>query len=147
MTEEEIWVIDDDRDDHELVEDVVKELGIPNKLRFFKGAKAFLEHLNKSPAAPFIILCDVNLPIMGGFELRERLLKEANKKHHSVPFIFWSTSASERQIDHAYKLRAHGFFVKDPNFSDWKATFSGIINYWRKSKMPSGVDAPDIPLK
>ena len=147
MIQDEIWIIDDDRDDHELVLEIVKELNIPNKVLFFDGAKAFLKHLDEMPSAPFIILCDVNLPGSDGYQIREKLLEEANKKHHSVPFIFWSNTASEQQIDKAYKLRAHGFFVKEANYSEWKETFMGILNYWRKCKMPAKEDAPDVPLK
>lgn len=146
MVEEEIWIIDDDRDDHELVEDIIKELQIPNKVQFFSGATAFFQHIERAATAPFIILCDVNLPGIDGFDLRERLLQASNRKHHSVPFIFWSNSASEQQIDRAYKLRAHGFFVKEANYKEWKDTFASIIKYWRKSKMPAKLNAPEKPL-
>ena len=147
MLQDEIWIIDDDRDDHELVLEIIAELQIPNKVKFFDGAEPFLKQLQEVPIAPFIILCDVNLPGTDGFQVREKMLKEANKKYHSVPFIFWSSTASERQIEKAYKLHAHGFFVKETNYNEWKESFITIIKYWRKSNMPAKVDAPDVPLK
>jgi DNA-binding NtrC family response regulator len=146
MVEEEIWIIDSDKDDRELIKEIVLELELPNKVQFFDTTKDFMNHLEEAPTAPFIILCEVN-PVDGdGFKLREKLLAEPKKKFHSVPFIFWSTAASEQQIDRAYKLRAHGFFIKEASFRQWKETLVTIINYWRHSKMPSKVDAADASL-
>jgi CheY-like chemotaxis protein len=141
-----VWIVDDDGEDHELIEEIFKEVKFKNPLKFFNGAQSMLSALEKEAIAPFIIICDVNLPGMDGFQLRAKLLEMPNNKFHSVPFIFWSTNASEVQIRKAFELRAHGFFIKEPNFQDWKTSFIHIIEYWRRSRMPSKEDKPDKPL-
>ncbi len=50
-----------------------------------------------------------------GFEIRKRLMADETLRYRSVPFIFWSTNASEKQIQHAYDLPAQGFFIKSNN--------------------------------
>jgi len=147
MVNDSIWIIDDDKDDHDLVREIVRELQIPNEVVFFNDARAVLQQLEDEKFAPFIMICDVNLPGMDGFELREKLLATPNKKHHSVPFIYWTNAAVEKQIDRAFKLYAHGFFIKEARFEDWKKTFIQILEYWRNSKMPSKKDNQDIALK
>jgi CheY-like chemotaxis protein len=132
-----VWLIDDDRDDQDMVTEVFHELGLTNPLVFLSTGPEALKMLEEVPAAPFIIIADVNLPKMDGFELRKRMLEHPSKKMHSVPFIFWSTSASEEQITKAFDLSAHGFFIKEANFEELKATFVGILRYWLKSRMPS----------
>lgn len=144
--EDSVWIVDDDGEDHELIEEIFEELRFNNPLKFFNGAKSMLNALDKEEVAPFIIFCDVNLPGMDGFQLREKLLATPNNKFHSVPFIFWSTVASEDQIRKSFELRAHGFFIKESKFQDWKTTFIHIIEYWRRSRMPSKADKPDKPL-
>lgn len=114
MQQGPIWIVDDDEEDHELVQDIFKELDFNDELALFKSGEDLIARLEQSGEAPFIIISDVNLPRMDGFELRELLLSRPNKKFHSVPFIFWSTRASEAQIQHAYELKAHGFFIKEP---------------------------------
>ncbi|RYG26103.1 MAG: response regulator [Chitinophagaceae bacterium] len=89
----------------------------------------------------------MNLPKKDGFMLREETLKAANNKFHSVPFIFWSTQASEAQVRKAYRLNAHGFFVKEANFDDWKKSLVKIIDYWTSSLSPSKEDKPDFPMR
>ena len=82
---------------------------------------------------------------MSGFELREKLLAAPNAKFHSVPFIFWSLAPSEAQIQQAYQLKVHGFFIKETTYEEWRETLAQIIKYWQKSKMPSKKDRPATP--
>jgi CheY-like chemotaxis protein len=131
-----VYILDDDIDDHHIINEIWKELELPNQLLFFSSAADMINHLTSAPRAPFIIICDVNLPKMDGFELREHLLSTDIKNFRSVPFIFWSTHASEAQIAKAYELSAHGFFIKGMNYEQMKDSFLCIINYWQKSKMP-----------
>jgi DNA-binding NarL/FixJ family response regulator len=132
-----IWVIDSDIDDQDMVREVWRELELPNELIFLENARQTIERLSKAEVAPFIIICELNLPATDGFALREQILATNSKKFKSVPFIFWSTQASEAQITKAYDLSVHGFFIKENTFDEMKKTFIHIINYWLKSKMPS----------
>jgi CheY-like chemotaxis protein len=137
MQSQAIWIIDNDSDDQDVVKHVWQELKLPNKLIFLEDAKHALRTLQYEEYSPFIIICELNLPGINGFELRRIMLEKNEKKFHSVPFIFWTTQASEEQIVQAYHLSVHGLFIKDSNFNELKNTFTCIINYWLKSKMPS----------
>lgn len=141
--EKEIWILDDDKDDHELLRDIFTEANWPFPLQLFTSGAQLLERLAEQPSAPFIIISDINLPGMDGLELRDQLLKKRNKKFHSVPFIFWSTEASEAQVSKAFELKAHGFFIKELRLEDWKKSLARIIDYWMHSKIPSKKDNPE----
>lgn len=137
MQSQAIWIIDNDTDDQEVVKHVWDELKLQNELVFMYGAEQALAALEKVDYTPFIIICELNLPATDGFALRTTMLEKGKKRFTSVPFIFWTTQASEQQIQHAYNLSVHGLFIKDSNFTDLKKTFTTIINYWLKSRMPS----------
>lgn len=143
MQTESIWIVNQDKDDRELIMAALEKAQIPNEIQFFDTPYKLLESLDQSDKAPFIVMSDVNLNGMDGFQLRENMLKKGNTKFHSVPFIFWSEHASPAQIKKAYDLRAHGFFIKEHSFEEWKDTFVQIIRYWQKSKMPDKGDHPD----
>jgi CheY-like chemotaxis protein len=131
-----IWIIDQDEDDLQMIKDVWKELEIQNELVWFSNADQVLEKFEKIKEAPFLILCDVNLPKIDGFKLREMILSHPGRVYHSVPFIFWSTVASEEQIRKAYNLGAHGFFIKDSSYTRLKQSFQEVLTYWQNSKVP-----------
>src|SRR5215210_7672882 len=131
-----IFIVDDDTDDEDIIRDAMKELGMGNQLKFFHTAEELLNELNHNPVIPFLIICDINLPGMDGFQLREQVLKEGTSGK-SVPYIFWSTTASEVQIKKAYDLSAHGFFLKGKTYKDLKEGLNEIIKYWTLSQTPS----------
>ncbi|MBO9572167.1 MAG: response regulator [Chitinophagaceae bacterium] len=135
-----IFIVDDDLDDHEIVREIWNELKAPNEIVFFSRAEDVLERLYNMKEAPFMIICDINLPKMNGFDLRQKLLESGSRKLKSVPFIFWTTNASEVQIEYAYNLSAHGFFVKGTRFDEVRSTLNTILNYWSISKMPVKYD-------
>lgn len=132
-----VWIIDTDDDDQEMVQEVWKDLQLTNELKFLNGAEEAMNELARVETAPFIIICELNLPKINGFDLREKMLATHSKKFRSVPFIFWTTQASEEQITRAYNLSVHGFFIKESGFEELKITFIQILNYWLRSRMPS----------
>jgi CheY-like chemotaxis protein len=136
MNDGPVFIVDDDHDDQEFLKEVWKELGYQNELKFFKSGEEMLEQIKTNKEVPFLILCDVNLPRMNGFELKDRLLETTSLYHKSIPFVFWSAQASKEQIKKAYDLRVNGFFVKDSTLNEMKATFHAIVQYWMKSKVP-----------
>src|SRR5687767_11454502 len=131
-----ILIVDDDDDDKQLLEDAWDELKYPNKLIFFKNGPDVLDYLMASEHQPFLILCDVNIPKMDGFELKEKILNNGETRYKSIPFVFWSSMISNAQIQRAYDLGVNGFFIKDSNFNGLKESLVDIVNYWAKSKVP-----------
>jgi len=131
-----IFIVDDDTDDEDFIRDAMEELGLVNELKFFHKAEELLSELKNTSVIPFMVICDINLPGMDGFQLREEVLKDGTSGK-SVPFIFWSTSASESQIKKAYDLAAHGFFIKGKTYKELKEGLNKIIIYWSLSQAPT----------
>ena len=136
MNTSPIYIVDDDKDDQDIVKDAVRELGLTNELKFFMTAEEILKELKSKKEVPFIIISDINLPRMDGFELRKKILREADITDKSIPFIFWSTTTSEAQIKKAYDLSAHGFFLKGRTYKELKDGLEEIVRYWSKSLAP-----------
>jgi CheY-like chemotaxis protein len=139
MSNAAILIIDDDRDDRELLDAAWKELEFKHPLIFFDTAEDALNYLESTKAKPFLILCDVNLPKMDGFGLKKKLLEDSGMNYKSIPFIFWSTIASKAQVQKAYDLASHGFFIKENSFDDLKQSLIEIVQYWSKSKVPAAM--------
>lgn len=95
-----------------------------------------LQYLTSEGIIPFLILCDVNIPKMEGFELKAKLLEDNSLNYKSIPFVFWSSKLSKKQIQKAYDLGVNGFFVKGNTFEEIQKSLLDIVNYWQKSKVP-----------
>jgi CheY-like chemotaxis protein len=138
MSNNPIYVVDDDEDDEYMLREVMKDLGVKNELRFFYTAEGLLKTLREENVVPFLILSDVNLPRMNGFDLRRQIMEDPLILDKTVPFIFWSNSASDSQVKLAYDLSAHGFFLKGKTFHELKEEMDEILRYWNKSLSPHG---------
>lgn len=132
-----IYLIDDDIDDYDFLLTCIQEIGLTNPIKHFKNGKDFLDHLKQSSEIPFIILCDVNVRPMDGFQIRKLVTNDPSINFKSVPFIFWSNLVSEEQTQKAYEMMVHGFFVKGNSHTEMKKFIKVIIDYWMLSKVPS----------
>lgn len=126
-----IVVIDDDEDDHEIMQLAVKDLGIVNKLIFFTRAADAFEYLQTTRDKPLVIFSDVNLPQQSGVEFKRQIDDEPYLREKSIPFIFFSTFIDRRTVDIAYKeLTIQGYFRKSSSFQEYKETIKLVIDYW-----------------
>lgn len=133
----EIIVIEDDHDDQELFSEVFKKLETLNKVLFFDDGFSALEYLQTPGIEPFLIISDINLPRLNGFELRERVFtnKELSKK--CIPYIFFTTAVNRESVVNAYAFSAQGFFIKPTNFAELLEDLRSILTYWKKCYSPS----------
>ena len=131
-----IFIVDDDLDDQLFIKDVIQELMCENEIKAFYNAEQVIEELKNKSSIPFIVISDVNLPKMDGFELRKILNEDNSIGCKAIPFIFWSNYASDKQIQKAYDLGGHGFFIKEDSLKESKEMMKDIIKYWMRSKVP-----------
>jgi CheY-like chemotaxis protein len=129
--------IDDDEDDHEIIIAVCEKLGVARYLKCFRDGQQALDYLKSSEEYPSIILCDINMPKITGFELRKTINANNTLRERSVPFIFYSTAADLLQVREAYKMTVQGFFLKGTNFEEAEKTFKTILDYWVLCKHPN----------
>src|SRR6187402_3045725 len=108
-----IIVLEDDADDHDILEAVLEDLNITNKIVWFTRADEAFDYLNSTSDQPFIIFSDVNLPGQNGLEFKRRIDAHPYLREKSIPFVFYSTAANEQIIKEAYTERTvQGFFQK-----------------------------------
>ena len=139
MTKSPILIVDDDVEDLDLIKEAAEYLNVDRPIFYFRSGTELIQYIKQASMPPFLIICDMNLPSTDGFAVRKEALDDSDTKYKSVPFIFWSTNASENQIQHAYDLPAQGFFFKPMDFPELCDTLKIILDYWKKSKHPKRV--------
>jgi CheY-like chemotaxis protein len=131
-----IIVIEDDVDDRYLMKMVLGELKYSNEVLFFGDGDQALEYLSNSNTSPFLVLSDINLPRLNGFDLKKHIQTNEDLSQKCIPFLFYSTDVNEQAVDDAYKMSIQGFFKKPSDFEELKATIRTIIEYWTKCYSP-----------
>lgn len=131
-----IIIVEDDKEDQELLKEALAELQIENEIILFGDAEEVLQFLLHTQVEPFIILSDVNMPKIGGVELRRRLQSQNDIRIQSVPFLFLTTSAENSAVKEAYQQSIQGFFIKPSTFSGIRKLLQTIIGYWQNCVEP-----------
>jgi CheY-like chemotaxis protein len=132
-----IVIVEDDPDDQYFIRTICEKLGITSELMFFDDGLKALNYLQTTQKKTFLILSDINMPVMNGLELRRRIQKDEQLKKRSIPFIFLSTAARPKEVEEAYDLTVQGFFLKASQLSEMERTLELIFNYWVKCKHPN----------
>ena len=135
-----IIVIEDDPDDQEILVEIFQRLGYVNKIIYFQDGNEALTFLNKSDVQPFLILSDINMPKLSGFELRNMVFTNEQLQTKCIPYLFFTTSASKKSVIDAYTLSVQGFFVKPTSMQALEDTIRKIIEYWNECIAPSQFD-------
>jgi CheY-like chemotaxis protein len=133
-----IIVIDDDTDDKDIFESVLKELAIDNKRLLFTNCNDAFDYLERTDEQPFIIFCDVNIPGLTGTEFKRQIDKSTTLRRKSIPFIFYSTAVDQSTVNEAYtQMTVQGFFQKKDRYEDVKKDIKLILDYWQECRHPN----------
>jgi CheY-like chemotaxis protein len=129
-----IVLVEDDRDDQELIIEALKGLSIPNEIQVFENGAKALEFLFNTNEQPFLIVSDVNMPSMDGLMFRAEILKSDYLRGKDIPFVFLSTTANNLFVRKAHDLNVPGYFQKPSKFQDLQELLSNIFYYWLKAR-------------
>ncbi|GAA4334424.1 response regulator [Flaviaesturariibacter amylovorans] len=130
MNKGPIVIIEDDRDDQEIYTDAIHVVGMRNEIRFFNNGSEALEYLSETEDQPYVVISDVNMPGMSGFELRRKVMEDPYLASKGVPFVFISTNASKVAVRHAHALSVQGYFEKPKTMAEITTMFRAIFSYW-----------------
>jgi CheY-like chemotaxis protein len=133
-----IVIVEDDADDKGVLEDVLKELNMSNKVIWFARCDEAFNYLKSTADQPFIIFSDVNLPGENGIEFKRKIDNDQELRKKSIPFVFYSTSADQRSVNEAYtRMTVQGFFQKGQTYDEIKNNIKLICDYWKACIHPN----------
>lgn len=129
-----LLLIDDSLVDRQLAEEVFAEYSGRCTVTTCGGGAAALEYLRDAKAPlPDVILLDINMPGMNGFEVLAAL--KAHPHLAQIPVVMLTTSSHEGDITRAYTLHASSYLVKSVTFSEFVTQIESFLDFWSKSRL------------
>ena len=135
-----IIIIEDDPDDQEVLVEIFQKLGYVNKIIYFTDGNDALVYLNKTEIQPFLILSDINMPRLNGFDLRNKIFTDQQLQTKCIPYLFFTTAANKKSVTDAYTMSVQGFFVKPTSMLALENTIRKIVDYWQECIAPNQFD-------
>lgn len=128
MSERKIFIIDDDFDDQLLISDAFRSGDCPCNLTFAENGHQALEVIEKSGYRPDLIVLDLNMPVMNGFEFLRKFC--SNKALSKIPIIVLSTTSDKDAVNNSYDLGASSFIVKPRSYPGLEKITQDLTRYW-----------------
>lgn len=123
-----ILIVEDDEDDRHLLQEAFAENGYRYDLCFALDGADALAQLKEMPHLPTLVLLDINMPRMNGFELLRHV--RASEKLRCLPVVMFSTSGAANTVKEAYERGANSFIEKPKNFFQLGEVIDGLRRYW-----------------
>lgn len=125
-----IIIADDDEDDRTLIADALSLTRMDIATSEAVDGQDLLEKLRDSadtPSCPLVLL-DLNMPRMGGFELLGQL--RADPVFRRSPVVVLSTSSSDEDVARAYEIGANAYLVKPSTFDELVTMAKELVRHW-----------------
>lgn len=128
-----ILLVDDDKIERLKFKKACKEINVNNTVIEAVNGEAALSILQQEEYSFDLIISDINMPRMNGFEFLSALKRL--KKFEYIPVVVMSTSEQKKDLKKSYKLGISGYFSKPLKYSDYLKKVSSLLEYWDKATL------------
>ncbi|MBO0953314.1 response regulator [Fibrella forsythiae] len=121
----QLWVIDDDEDEHFLIRAALAHLFPGVRLVSFYSGEAFVNHLTQTELVPRLVLLDLNMPGFNGFDTL--LATRMHLTGTQLPVIMLTNSANQEDKALALKLGANEFCTKSGDMAIFETLLRRLV--------------------
>jgi two-component system, chemotaxis family, response regulator Rcp1 len=130
-----LLVVEDSESDIELLREALADSEPEVALDVVRHGEDALSFLRREgeferAARPDLVVLDLNLPRMGGFEVLRALREDVDPLLRRLPVIVFTTSATVSDVDKAYDLHASSFVTKPTAFESYLETVRAFRKFW-----------------
>ncbi len=122
-----ILIVDEDRDDWDTFREIFGIIRPSLLLKFIPNGKDALHYLVTAKGYPALIISDIHIPCMNGFEFRRALLNNQRLRNAAIPFVFLTLASSMINKVVSRQLQVTGVFEKASSFSRFRMVLEGIL--------------------
>ncbi len=134
--ERNILLVEDNPDDVELTLRALKQYHVRNQIAVVRDGAEALDYLFARGAyaerstcpMPAVVILDLKLPKVDGFEVLQRL--RADERTKLVPVVILTSSKEEGDMVNGYKLGANSYVRKPVDFTEFVEAARQLGLYW-----------------
>jgi CheY-like chemotaxis protein len=136
-----ILLVEDDPGHVLLIEKNLRRAGVTNEIIKLDNGGSAVEYLfNEGEFAaasnpiPLLILLDLNLPVLSGFEVLQRI--KADERTKRIPVVMLTTTDSPQEITRCYDLGCNIYVVKPVDYVKFSETIRNLGLFLSTIKTP-----------
>ena len=129
----EILLVDDNEDDVYLTREAFDAASLRVNLHHVDNGEKCLQFLRKqgpyaNVPSPDLILLDMHMPVMDGYEVLKEIVKDDKLRH--LPVVILTTSYEAADIQKMYGLRCSSYITKPVDFDNFVKAIGQLAGYW-----------------
>jgi len=136
MYEKVILLVEDNPDDIVLTLRAFKKCNVQNRVITIEDGQEALDYFlckgrfegKDSQDLPSVVLLDINLPKINGFEVLKAIRE--NKSTKLLPVVILTSSKEEQDIVNGYSLGANSYIRKPVDFNNFFEAVQTLGLYW-----------------
>jgi hypothetical protein len=137
MTVRPILLVEDNPMDVDLTLRALEQRKLVNPIEVARDgeeALAWIPRWEAGEPKPVVILLDVNMPKVGGFEVLQQL--KSHPVLRTIPVVMLTTSSVSHDVQSAYECGANSYIVKPVDFDKFTEIAAQIEVYWTGMNLP-----------
>ena len=128
-----VLLVEDNPDDEELILRGLRDTNLTNPVDVARDGQEALDYLfgNHDQAAkplPVVVLLDLRLPRVQGFEVLKRIRTEERTRR--VPVVILTSSSEDQDLINGYDLGANSYVRKPVQFEEFAMAIAQLGVYW-----------------
>ncbi len=131
-----LLLVEDEPDHAFLIMEGLKNDGhLVNQIKWVRNGREALHYLERegpynaeNAPTPALVLLDVKMPELDGFEVLARLKSHA--RHKVIPVVMLTTTANKEDIKRALELGANDYIIKPVSWPEFEKKVRGLGKYW-----------------
>ena len=129
----EILLVEDNEDDVFLTREAFDAASLRVRLHHVDNGVKCMQFLRKqgdyaAEPSPDLILLDMHMPVMNGFEVLSEIVKDEKLRH--LPVVVLTTSYEAADIQKMYGLRCSSYITKPVDFANFAKAIGHLAGYW-----------------
>jgi DNA-binding response OmpR family regulator len=136
-----ILLVEDDPKDVELTLTGLAEYNLANEVVVARDGEEALDYLyrrgnhkTRTNGNPAVMLLDLKLPKINGFEVLQQIRADENLK--MIPVVMLTSSREERDLVTSYKLGVNAYVVKPVDFHQFVNAVKELGVFWAVINQP-----------
>jgi two-component system response regulator len=125
---DEILLVEDNENDAQLMIRGFQKFNLINKVHVINNGKDAIEFVLNAQHNLKIVILDLNLPNMDGFQVLQAI--RSHKRTEHTPVVILTVDKDDASIEKGYKLGASSYIVKPVDFHKFAEVISALGFYW-----------------
>jgi len=138
----EILLVEDDPNDRDMTLRALRKANLTNRIEIARDGAEALDFIfgegtyagRNIGLVPRVILLDLKLPKVDGFEVLKRIKGDSRTK--AIPVVALTSSREQRDLVHSYNLGVNSYIVKPVSFDDFARAIQELGAYWLQLNQP-----------